>query len=207
MKLKQKIYIVILAKEDNLIELQTTINNLNKNNCTTEDYIVAIKDNYSEMKQYCIENEIRYYEYKELIDVYYKLPKSLEFDYISFINEGDEYSNKFKNILKDKIKNTDNSKIFICDVNNRMQTYSLNKTLNKCGTEIKIEERPKKVWLQLKSAFINKKILEKIEPPTEKIHYYIEQNLITKLILLSGGYTILKNMKLTTRTNIRGFYK
>lgn len=188
-------YIAIISKENNISNISLTINNLKKNNCNDNEYIIVINKEDQDVKKFCDESNLKYYEYENISEVYYNLPKMIQADYISFINAGDTYSEGFK----DKLINQLNSKkdnLFIFPILFDTSKYSLNKTILK-EKEINIEKKPEKIWIHLNSTFISKKILDKINEQTnDNLKYYIEENLLTKIISLNGGYTPIHNIKL-----------
>lgn len=146
-------------------------------------------------KEFCEENGINYYEYENLEDVYYELPKTLEFDYISFINSGDRYTKNFKTKMKKHFgKRTID--VFVCPIMYKKVKYVLNQNIAK-GKRVAIEKSPSRIWIHLNSVFMSKNILSRIEKPkTNNLKYYIDKNLLMKLIILSGDYKIIRNVKL-----------
>lgn len=192
---EKKIGIVIIAREDNIQNIETTINNLNGNGCTNKDYIIAIKNSSENIKKFCIEKEINSFVYKNEEDIYYDILDKFNFDYISFINEGDTYSPNFKEKLINHLNNTIDN-IIVCPIKYIDGNYLLNKNIAKFS-EIDIEKNPEKIWIHLNSVFINSKLLKKIQKSTEqRLKYYIDKNLLSKLFLLNGGYEIVHNINL-----------
>lgn len=195
---KTNICVVVVSKDNELSAIESSVDNLKLCGCTTNEFIVAIKnENNEEIIEYCNNNEIRYYEYKSEVEIYYELPKTIEFNYISFINSGDKYRINFKTKLQARI-NSNYKNIYVIPIKYRKKVYSLSKLILKLK-EIDIEKSPDKVWIHLKSAFINKNLINKIEKPRESnLKYYLEINLITKLISLNGSYYSLRGTHLST---------
>lgn len=189
-----KIQILVISNEDNLDNIKLTLDNLKENNCTKEEFIVISKKD-SLIEGFCKDNNINYFVYENEEDIYYDLSKTLKFDYISFINAEDTYSADFKEKIIKHLKNKQDN-IFICPIVCNEYTYLLNRTISR-GKEIDIEKKPEKIWVHLNSTFISKKLLEKVKRPScDNLKYYIEKNLLTKLISLNGGYNILHDIKL-----------
>ena len=218
---ESKLCIVVISEDNNLQKIESTVNNLKANGCLETEYVIAInkeneqneeningsqdnediedgEDNLT-AKEFCELNGIKYYEYENLEDIYYELPKTLEFDYISFINSGDIYTNNFKEKIKRHLRN-ETENIFICPIMYKKQKYILNENIAK-GKKVDIEKSPQRIWIHLNSSFISKAILEKIEKPEGKnLKYYIDKNLLMKLILLNGNYKIIRNVNLKSDT-------
>ena len=130
MELDKKLCIVIIVTGDNLENLRNTINNLKENGFTNKEFVVNSKDVSENIKKYCIEENIKIYSFNSNNDIYYELPKSIDFNYISFIHEGDRYSKGFKSILNTYLNNNDeNDNIYVCPINNNQEKqYTLNKS-------------------------------------------------------------------------------
>ena len=190
--------IIIISEDDNLDNTVLSINNLKQNGCLNEEYIVATKkENNSEVKKFCKENNVELYEYASLQDVYYELPKNLEFDYISFINDGDTYSPKFKEILSKHIENSMEN-IYILPIIYNEKKYILNKSISKIK-QVDIEKLPNKIWIHINSVFISKNIFNRIEKPeVNDLKYYIDNNLLLMLVNINGWYENINSIRLNT---------
>lgn len=190
--------VVVISHEDNISNIELSINNLKENGCKETEYIVAIKyQDELRVKKFCKDNHVKYYEYQDEEDIYYELPQILDFNYISFISSGDRYSENFKEKLEKYLENkTDN--IFICPIICNEKNYLLNKSIIR-NISVDIEKNPEKIWIHLNSVFISKNILAKVNKPNnDSLKYYIEKNLLIKVITLNGGYEVLKNIELIT---------
>lgn len=192
-----KIIIMVISKEHNIEKLEATINNLRNNNCTSEEIVVAIeRENAEEIIEYCQSNDIKYVEYEKLDEVYYDIHKNLEFDYISFIEEGDKYNKNFKEKILKHIANTKHN-IIVGQILNKKKKYLLNKVIAK-GIAVDIERSPQRIWIHLESAFVSKKILDSLEKEADDtLEYYVDKTLLSKVIAIHGGYKIARNIKLT----------
>ena len=185
--------IVIISEDANLENIEISVNKLKEKGCQKSDYIVAVKkeDNIT-AKEFCEENDINYFEYNEEKDVFFNLPETLNYDYISFINAGEIYTGNFREKLKKHFQRNSNT-IFICPIKGN---YILNKNLARVK-KIDIEKNSDKIWIHLNSAFISKNILLKIkELHNDEIKYYTDLDLLIKAIALNGGYSIIRNVKL-----------
>lgn len=202
MNKKMQFCIVIVSQDNNLSNIKLSINNLRESGCEKNEYIVAIKkENDNEIKELCNESSIKYYEYQNLEDIYYELPKTLKFNYISFINSGDTYNTNFKKNLNNKLEKKLGN-IFVCPIICNGTNYLLNRNIAR-GVEVDIEKNPEKIWIHLNSTFINKNLLEKVNRPNSNdLKYYIEKNLLIKLIALNGGYDIIHGIKLVSGKNL-----
>lgn len=189
----KKICTVIVSRENDFDKIQNSIKSLKKN--SINNIIVAIEHkNNGEIKKLFKENNIKYFEYNILKEVYYELIKNENFDYISFINEGDTYSDNLKKDLFDIIEDS-NFEIYVCSIKYNDEKYLFNKKLRD-NYKINIEENPSSVWLHLNSVFISKSTLNKIEKNDSILSYYEEEILLTKLISLNCGYKSIKRVTL-----------
>ncbi len=189
---------VIISQDNNISNIKLSINNMQENNFQQNEYLIAIQKEYNdEIKELCNNNNIKYYEYENIEDIYYELPKTLEFDYISFIDSGDMYDTNFKEKIENELGN-----IIICPIIYKDINYVLNKTISR-NVEIDIEKNPEKIWLNIKSAFISKNILKKLDKPNRNdLKYYIEKNLLIKLITINGGYKVINTIKLISSNQL-----
>lgn len=189
-----KIQILIISNENSLDNIERTVSNLKDNGFIKEEYAIAFKNN-SVIEKFCKDNNINCFAYENDEDIYYDIPKKLKFDYISFINSGDTYSEKFKvNLLEYIRKDLDN--IFVCPIRYDEKNYILNKNIKR-RVEIDIEKNPDRIWIHLNSVFISNKLLSKTDKPKNiDLKYYVEQNFLTKLILLNGGYHIVHKVNM-----------
>lgn len=195
--MKTKIVITVIAKENDISKVNYSINNLKENNVLSSEIILAIKnDNTAELIKYAKDNNIKYYEYQNIEEVYYKLSKREEFDYISFVSAGDIYSPNFKANLLNAIASNE-SNLYICKITNNNEKYSLNKHLNK---KVNIEETADKIWVHLNSVFISKSLLNDISESNSNLSYYADISLLTKLIITAGSFNTLKNITLNSST-------
>ena len=195
----KKICIVVVAKENNIESLEMTINNLVENGCEKDEYIVALKKGEMiETSEFCEQFGIDSYEYENLCEVYYELPKNLDVDYISFINEGDQYTKNFKNKLLKKLNKDEYKSLYIMLMKIKKEKYILNENIKK-NKSVFIEQHPEKIWMNIESAFINKELLLEIDKDfdyAENLKYYIDKNLLLKLMVKSGTYKVIKNIML-----------
>ena len=192
-----KIVIVIVSTTDDIKNIKLSIDNLKEKGCFEDEYLVAInKEDNKEVKEFCNKNNIKYYEYENIENIYYKLPKTLEFDYISFINSGDMYDNNFKRYIDSEYIDSSLDNILICPIIYNDIEYVLNETIAK-KIDVDIEKNPEKIWVHLNSVFMNKKIIDKLESPKrDDLKYYIDVNFLIKLITLNGGYKVINDVKL-----------
>ena len=193
----KKICFIIKSTDNNIEKIKDTINSINNFELNNKKILVTIsKDNI--IKETLKQKNIDFYEYNNIIDIYHNLQKNMDYDYITYINSGDVYLGN-ANILSDKISNRD---LYICRVNNIDEKYNLNSSLSKKDW-ISIEEFPKRTWIQLKSTFISKSLMNKIhETDDENYKYYNEINLVTKLIIINGGYNTIRGLKLITNDKL-----
>lgn len=190
----KKVMIIIIAEKNDEDNIEVSVNNLKQNDCKEADYIVAtVNSETSNIAKFCKDRNIAYHECPNIEYIYYELPKLLEFDYISFINAGDRYSDDFKRQLQSKKEN-----IFVCPIIYNGNCYTLNKNILK-KPYVDIEKEPGKIWLHFNSVFVSKSILKKVDKPNaDNLEYYIDKNLLVKLITLNGGYEVLQNIELIT---------
>lgn len=196
----KKICIVIISKNDDIENVKSTIENLKQNGCKTNQYIVATeKENSKETIEYCSKNKIEYYEYKNQNEIYYTLPTKLEFDYFSFINCGDKYTENFVEKFYTIISLGTKSNLYITPIIYEDSNYKLNKNLAKIKS-VNIEKNPEKIWINLKSAFISKNLIKQIkEDNNEDLNFYAEKVFLLKVIAKNGGYQIIRNIKLISK--------
>lgn len=197
-----QLYIAIISKDNDIENIQTTVENLKNNECNENEFIVAIKKEESqneEIKEYLKQNNIKIYEYSNLKDVYYDMLCTVEYDYVSFINSGDTYTKNFKTKLINRFReDAMRNNLYISPILYNKIKYALNKTIDK-GKSVDIEKNPEKIWIHLNSAWISKKILSKVvKPNRDDLKYYIDINLLLKLTILNGGYEIIRNVKLNS---------
>ena len=193
-----KTCIVIISDDYNLSNINLTINNLKKNNFDKKEIVIATKKkNENKISKYCKTNEFNCFEYENIEEIYYTLPKTLEFDYIAFINSGDTYILNLKEKLNKYLCN-DPDNILVCPIICDEKNYILNRNIARV-TKVDIEKNSNKIWIHMNSAFISKYILEKLKKfDLQGIKYYIDKNLLLKLIALNGGYKVANSIKLTS---------
>ncbi|MDO5557437.1 MAG: CDP-glycerol glycerophosphotransferase family protein [Clostridia bacterium] len=201
MEQNTKFCVVIISKNGDKERVKITVDNLNQNFLEKNEYIIAVnKDTSEEIVKLCNNMDIRYYEYNNQADVYYKLFESLNCDYISFINEGDIYSENFKSKFLRRLETSNNENIFVCPTYYNGIKYILNKNLSKNKT-VNIEKEPEKIWINISSCFIKTKLLGNLKKEA-KLICDIEQITIVKLISLNGRYEIIRNIKLNTNEGL-----
>ena len=199
--MQEKIKIVVISETEDIKSLQITIENLNNNSCNSNDYVIAVNINDINTKEYCEKMNIRYYSYTKVSKVYNELHKELDYDYITFIQQGDTYNDGFKRKLLRRIHNNKDN-IIILPIIDEGNKYILNSKIAK-GKNVNIEKNPDKIWIHLRSAFISKEILGKVKlSDQEDIQYYTDKIFLTKLMMLNGEYKIVRNVKLISGTHL-----
>ena len=100
--------VVIVAKENNKDNVIKTYNNITNDKENNIGLIAMKKGESSELKQYCIENKIEFYEYESIKDIFVDLAYKTDSEYITFVNEGDIFSDnllqRFQNNIIKKAK-------------------------------------------------------------------------------------------------------
>lgn len=190
-----KIIITIVSKENDLSKIKYSISNLNKIGFTNNEIVIALKKGYDhKIEEYVKNNNFIFFTYQNIKEVYYNISSNQDFDYINFINEGDTYSENAKETVLTIINKNNNHLLFICPIIYNNETYSLNKNLR--NSILNIEENNSAIWIHLNSVFISKKLLENLKAPKKDLAYYEEDYLLTRLIVLSGGYHSIKRITL-----------
>lgn len=188
--------VVIVAKENNKENVIKTYNNVINNDESRIGLVAIKKGEAEEIKQYCLERSIDFYEYEKLNDIFFDLINKVDSKYITFINEGDMFSNnivkRFQNFINAQVES---KKIYICNVRYESEQYLLYKKISK-NKDINIELLPQKIWINkegciIETDFMKMAIQKKYILPSES-----DKNIITKLIVLNGGYSIIKKIRL-----------
>lgn len=188
--------VVIVAKENNKDNVIKTYNNITNDKENNIGLIAMKKGESSELKQYCIENKIEFYEYESIKDIFVDLAYKTDSEYITFVNEGDIFSDNLLQRFQNNInKESETEKIYICNVRYENEQYLLSKYISK-NEDINIELFPQKIWIHIEGCFIKTDLIklavqEKCIFPIEN-----EKDIITKLIVLNGGYKTIKKIRL-----------
>lgn len=188
--------IVVISEGGSIEKIRKSIDSIKKI-LNAECYVAIKRFSFYEIEQFCIENNIGYYEFETRQELYMNALEEMDCSHWAFIYEGDTYTFKNKTEISEYLYENKYEQLFVAPVVYESGQYVLNRSLKNVKL-VNIEKTPNRIWLALKSCFIKKELLKKavMDIYGTNTEYRFDELLAVKVIILNGGYKVIKSIML-----------